>query len=93
MFAILLDRMNNFFVTFLFIALVFEGFLIRGIPVLKRTFPLDNAEAVMFTLSQNVQGARDFAISLFLQALWDSVLWSAGIVAAILIVWTGLKKL
>lgn len=85
--------MNNLFLAFLFVALIFEGFLIRGIPVLKRTFPLDNAEAVMFTLSQNVQGARDFAISLFLQALWDSMLWSAGIVAAILIIWIAFKKL
>lgn len=93
MFAILLDRMSNLFVVFLFIALVFEVFLIRGIPVLKQTFPLDNAEAVLFTLSQNVQGARDFAVSLFLQALWDSVLWSAGIVAAILIAWIVFKKL
>lgn len=87
------DRMNKLLQTFLFVALAFEELLIRGIPVLKRTFPLDNVEAVVFTLSQNVQRSRDFAISLFLQALRDSVLWSAGIIVAVLVVWAVFKKL
>lgn len=44
-------------------------FLIKMIPVLKRTFPLENADAVMFTLTQNVDGTRDFVISLILDSL------------------------
>ncbi len=55
-------------------------FCIKIIPVLTATFPLENTDAVMFTLTQNVDGSRDFAISLVLDALKDSLVLSLFIV-------------
>ena len=43
---------------------VVEIFCIKIIPVLKSTFPLENTDAVMYTLTQNVEGSRDFVMSL-----------------------------
>lgn len=47
-------------------------FLIKIIPILKQTFPLENTDAVLFTLSQNVDGSRDFVITLFQEAFLHS---------------------
>ena len=47
---------------------------IKMIPVLRRTFPLENADAVMFTLTQNVDGSRDFAIMLTVEVLKQSLI-------------------
>ena len=54
---------------FLSILLGVEIFCIKAIPVLTVTFPLKNTDAVMFTLTQNVDGTRDFVISLLLGTL------------------------
>lgn len=55
-------------------------FCIKIIPVLTETFPLENTDAVMFTLTQNVDGSRDFAIALVLDALKGSLVLSLFIV-------------
>lgn len=60
--------------TLLSISLFVEVFCINGIPVLKKTFPLGNTEAVMFTLSQNISGARDFTIKLIMQVFTNSLI-------------------
>ncbi|WP_297698061.1 LTA synthase family protein [uncultured Fibrobacter sp.] len=54
------------------LSLMIEIFCIKEIPVLAKTFPLSNTEAVTFTLAQNIAGARDFAISLALDALKEA---------------------
>ena len=59
--------------------LLVEIFLIKGIPVLKETFPLENTEAVLFTLSQNIEGSRTFVITLFAGLLQRSVMLTAAI--------------
>lgn len=48
--------------------LIVEIFCIKIIPIIKETFPLENTDAVIFTLTQNVEGSRDFVMSLF----WDA---------------------
>lgn len=60
--------------TFFTITLFVEIFVINGIPILKETFPLDNTEAVLFSLSQNISGSRDFVLSLFFNALRFSLI-------------------
>lgn len=62
--------------------LVVEIFCIKIIPVLKATFPLENTDAVIFTLTQNVDGSRDFAISLVLESLKSAVVVSLLLVIA-----------
>ncbi len=64
-----------FFYTLALLSLFLEIFLITGIPVIKVTFPLENTEAVFFTLSQNISGSRDFAISLFFKVLKNASLY------------------
>lgn len=51
-----------------------EIFCIKIIPVLKTTFPLENTDAVVFTLTQNVDGARDYVQSLVLDVLKNAVI-------------------
>lgn len=65
----------------LFFFLFIEIFLIKTIPVLKETFPLENTEAVLFTLSQNIEGSRDFVITLFIGILKNSLIITAAIVS------------
>lgn len=64
-----------------------EIFCIKVIPILKETFPLENTDAVMFTLTQNVDGSRDFTISLILRALGQSVVFA---ILLLLGVWVAL---
>lgn len=59
-----------------------EIFCIKIIPVLKTTFPLENTDAVVFTLTQNVDGSRDFVISLVLDALKNTVIESLLLIVA-----------
>lgn len=59
---------NSLISLFFTILLIVEIFCIKIIPVLNATFPLENTDAVMFTLTQNVEGSRDFVISLFFNA-------------------------
>ena len=69
---------------FLTLALAFEIFCIKLTPVLAETFPLDNAEAVVFTLTQNLSGARDFTFSLILGSLaWAVLITIAAVALAI----------
>ena len=53
--------------------LIAEIFCIKMVPVLTATFPLENTEAVMFTLTQNIEGSRDFALSLMMDAFKAAV--------------------
>lgn len=53
--------------------LFIEFFLIKSIPLLKETFPLENTEAVLFTLSQNIEGSRDFVIILIAKILREAL--------------------
>ena len=58
-----------------FIVLLGVGIVsVNMIPVLRRTFPLENADAVMFTLTQNVDGSRDFAVMLTVEVLKQSLI-------------------
>lgn len=53
--------------------LLLEIFCIRGIATLSNYFPLENADAVVFTLTHNMSGAGDFALSIVLEILRDSL--------------------
>ena len=66
--------------------LAIEIFCIKMIPVLKTTFPLENTDAVMFTLTQNVDGSRDFVISLMMGAVKSSIELSFFLLIACVIV-------
>lgn len=72
--------MNLLSTVFCSLLLLAEIFCIKMIPVLTATFPLENTDAVMFTLSQNVDGSRDFAISLVLDAVKNSLILTLFIV-------------
>ena len=76
------------------LSLMIEIFCIKEIPVLAKTFPLSNTEAVTFTLAQNIAGDRDFAISLALDALKEaSIIFLLTILAvAILLLATRLLR-
>lgn len=64
------------------VVLFFEIFFIKIIPVLKATFPLEKTDAVMFTLTQNVEGSRDFVMSLLFNSLVSSLILSFLLVLA-----------
>lgn len=66
--------------------LITEIFCIKMVPVLTATFPLENTDAVMFTLTQNVDGSRDFVISLIMGAIKSSIAISFFLLIAIVIV-------
>lgn len=66
--------------------LLAEIFCIKGIPVLKETFPLEKFEAVLFTLSQNIDGSMDFTISLIFEVFKHSVVFFGIIILAIVII-------
>ena len=53
--------------------LIAEIFCIKMVPVLTATFPLENTDAVMYTLTQNIDGSRDFAVSLIMGAIKSSI--------------------
>lgn len=67
----------------LFFAIIF---CIKIIPVLTATFPLENTDAVMFTLTQNVDGTRDFVMSLIMGAVKSSIVISFFLLIAIAVV-------
>lgn len=73
-----------------------EIFCIKVIPVLTETFPLKNTDAVMFTLTQNVDGTRDFVISLLLgtleKTLFLSLLLMMMAFAIVFVVWLLRKR-
>ena len=56
------------------------------IPILTATFPLENTDAVMFTLTQNIEGSRDFAISLIMGAIKSSIAISFFLLIVVVIV-------
>ena len=56
-----------------FLFLIVEIFCIKMVPVLTATFPLENTDAVMFTLAQNIDGSRDFVISLIMGVIERSI--------------------
>jgi phosphoglycerol transferase len=68
------------------IFLCVEIFCIKVLPVLKKTFPLENTDAVLFTLTQNVDGSRDFAISLVLDTLKQALFLTILLVLAAFVV-------
>lgn len=55
------------------LALFVEMFCIKGIPVVKETFPLEKIEAVLFTLTQNVEGSMGFVWSLVFDVLKNTL--------------------
>lgn len=63
--------------------LLAEIFCIKGIPVLKETFPLEKIEAVFFTLSQNIDGSMDFAKSLIFEVFKNSIVFFGIIILTI----------
>lgn len=69
----------------IFLTLIFaiEIFCIRGILVLADIFPLENTDAVLFTLTHNMSGAGSFALSLSLGILRDSFILSLLTILAI----------
>jgi len=56
------------------------------IPVLTATFPLENTDAVMFTLTQNIDGTRDFVVSLIMGAVRNSMVISFFLLIVIAII-------
>lgn len=68
------------------VLLFLEIFCIRGIAILAETFPLENTEAVLFTLSQNIAGADSFALSITLEILRDSFIISSLVILTIIVV-------
>lgn len=64
---------KGLFFWFAFFVLFAEIFCIKMIPVLTATFPLENTDAVMFTLTQNIDGSRDFVVSLIMGVVKSSV--------------------
>ena len=66
---------------FLTLALAFEIFCIKLVPVLAETFPLDNTDAVVFTLTHNLSGASDFIFSLILGSLAWAVFTTIAVVS------------
>lgn len=66
---------------------------IKAIPILSETFPLDNTEAVLFTLSQNIEGSRDFVITLFIGILKHSFVLTTIIIVTIFVLRSVLKKI
>ena len=65
------------------ILLLLEIFCIRGIISLADIFPLENTDAVYFTLTHNMSGAGNFAISIFLGILRDTFVISLLIILVI----------
>lgn len=61
-------------------------FCINMIPVLTATFPLENTDAVMFTLTQNIDGSRDFVLSLITGVVANSIILSILFLLAIVVV-------
>lgn len=77
------------YILFCLLALLFlcvEIFCIKMIPVLTATFPLENTDAVMFTLTQNIDGSRDFMISLIMGAIKRSIAISLFLLIVIAVV-------
>lgn len=68
-------------------------FCIKMIPVLTATFPLENMDAVMFTLTQNVDGSRDFVASLIMGAVVNSITLSILFLLAIVVVMRAVRLL
>ena len=77
---------KSLFCSLAFLFLIAEIFCIKMVPVLTATFPLENTDAVMFTLTQNVDGSRDFVISLIMGAIKSSIAISFFLLIAIVIV-------
>lgn len=85
--------MKRFFVPILLtLILVIEIFCIKGILVLADIFPLENTDAVFFTLTHNMSGAGSFALSLYLGILRDSVIISLLTILAIVGILSLLKR-
>ncbi len=59
-----------------------ELFIIKGIPVLKETFPMDKIEATLFALTQNIDGSQDFTLSMIMR-IFSKALVALGITALI----------
>ena len=68
-------------------------FCILIIPVLTTTFPLENTDAVMFTLTQNVDGSLDFLVSLVTDVVVKSIALSILFLLAIVVVLLGFRFL
>jgi len=85
--------MKKNFIAFLLLLIIqfFSIALFKLVPVFVRNFPLKNTEAVFFSLSQNVLGAKDYAIHLVKEALLDSVQFFLLLEIAIIVITVLLK--
>ena len=72
-----------FFCSLAILFFIAEIFCIKMIPVLIATFPLENADAVMFTLTQNIDGSRDFVMSLIMGSIKSSIAISLVLLIAV----------
>ena len=77
---------NMLISAFCILFLVTIIFCIKMIPVLTATFPLENTDAVMFTLTQNVDGTRDFVMSLIKGSLKSSIAISLVLLIAVALI-------
>ena len=80
-----MHMMKRLILILFMLLIVIEVFCIKIIPVLKTTFPLENTDAVMFTLTQNVEGTRDYVVSLFLDALISSLIISFSLMLGLVV--------
>lgn len=85
--------MKYFFSVLLVLLLFVEIFAIKAVPILKDTFSLENTEAVLFTLSQNIEGSRDFVITLFIGILKDSLVLATIIITVVFTLRSALKRI
>lgn len=85
--------MKKIFSILLALLLFVEIFAIKAVPILKETFPLENTEAVLFTLSQNIEGSRDFVITLFIGILKDSLVLAAIIIVVVFTLHSAVKRI
>lgn len=75
--------MNILIFVICILLLVAIVFCIKMIPILTATFPLENTDAVMFTLTQNIDGTRDFVMSLIMESLKISIAISLVLLIAV----------
>ena len=75
--------MNSLIFAICILLLLAIIFCIKMIPILMVTFPLENTDAVMFTLTQNIDGSRDFVMSLIMGSLKSSLVISLVLLIAV----------
>lgn len=67
--------------------LFLEVFFIKAVLLIAETFPLDNTEAVTYTLTHNISGAKDYSYALIYEILTSSIFITLLIIIAISVFW------